>query len=247
MPDPREAKRVIRQPFDEAIFGVPYFRIPNPDAEGLTSAFETALAPHSTAKADARPAVEARATLSRLEGLGFHRVCTQVTFHAAAAMTPPDPAIVEADRWTLSPDDLDAHARGFVFSRFAQDVKTAPQLAQRWIRTWLANSVSGRRRVLALGPDVVTWAPPDKQGVLTIDLVSVLRAGQGHGSRLILHLRGLAGRLGASRVQVTTEAENVAAQRLYTRCGFELDHARACLHYTHKRAHHPTSPSSTTD
>jgi len=226
------AELVTRHPFDEGIFGVPYLRIPEPAAEGVEEAFRAALAGLAAAKADARAPARDRPTHARLVDLGFHRVCTQVTFEASPAAPVVDEAIARADRWPLSDDEIAAHARGFTASRFAQDVKTEPALAERWIAAWLRNSLTGRRQVVALGPDVVTFALPDDDGVLIIDLVSVLRRGRRHGRRLVAYLRGLATTLGARAVRVSTEAENVAAQRLYTGQGFALTAARACFHFT---------------
>jgi len=227
---------VERISFDEAIFGVPFFRIPDPGRDEVEEEFRAATAPYPEVMADARAPADARATHGRLLDLGFHRVCTQVTFAAPPSSAGPDSDIVESERWSLSGADLLEHARGFSFSRFAQDPRTPRALAERWIATWLGDSVAGRRRVLAMGPDVVTYALPDDDGVLTVDLVSVIRAGRGNGRRLVDHLRGLAGRLGAREVRVTTEAENVPAQRLYVAAGFAPVHARACFHLVRRPA-----------
>ena len=104
--------------------------------------------------------------------------------------------------------------------------------ADHWIRTWMANSLSGRREVVVLDGDFVTFRAGPAGTALEVDLVSVARSrqGRGHGGRLMRHLLHHAGTVGASEVLVTTEAENVPAQRLYSRSGFELRLARACFH-----------------
>jgi len=222
---------VVRASFDEAIFGVPFFRLTDPAADGVEAVFRAAVAPHPDAMADARASVHDRDTHRHLLGLDFHRVCTQVTLAAPPSSAAADQDVTQAERWPLSEDAVALHAAGFRSSRFGQDPHTPTQLAERWIATWLTNSVTGRRRVLAIGPDVITYAPPDSDGVLVVDLVSVIRKRRGHGRKLVDHLRGLAGRIGASEVRVTTEAENMPAQRLYIGAGFVPVDARACFHF----------------
>lgn len=222
---------VDRIAFDEAIFGVPFFRVADPAHPDLASAFRDRVSRLDHAMADARCAVDDRDALRRSLDLGFRRVCTQITLTGTPREGADDPGVTEAARWPLSEGDLARHARGFRFSRFGQDVCVPPPLAERWIAAWLANSVSGRRRVLAIGPDLVTFAPPRADGVLTVDLVSVIRTRRGHASRLVAHLLAVAARAGARSVEVTTEAENVAAQRLYLGAGFTPTAARACLHW----------------
>ncbi len=222
---------VSRQAFDEAIFAIPFFRVHDPGAERLEEAWRAVVAAHPRLMGDARTGVEQIALHRRLDALGFHRVCTQVTFVLdPIPACDPVPGVSVQPELALSPAALEAHGRNFTFSRFAQDPRVPRADADRWVQTWIHNSVRGRRRVVALQTDFVTFSGEPGEAIV-VDLVSVVDHRRGRGRRLMQHLIAHAAASGAPRIEVTTEGENIPAQRLYTSLGFRPTSARACHHF----------------
>jgi GNAT superfamily N-acetyltransferase len=219
---------ITRQPFDEAAFGRPFFRITAPDDPGWEEEWAKLLVAHPDAMADARCPVDARSTLDRLDRAGFRRICTQVAFERAS--DPAALALPVQERLALSDAEILEHARGFRFSRFRQDARVPPERADAWMAAWLRNSVSGRKRVVAHERGLATFATDPEAGTLVIDLVSVCGGGRGVGRRLMSGVLAVAAASGSSRVVVRTEAENVPAMRLYTGVGFRQVESVACLH-----------------
>ncbi len=96
------------------------------------------------------------------------------------------------------------------------------------MRRWITNSLGGRREVLAIGRNFCTFAVEGAR--LTIDLLSCPDAGQGVAGRLLTSIHAEAATRGCTELRVTTEAENVAAMRVYLRAGIVPVRSWAAMH-----------------
>ena len=94
---------------------------------------------------------------------------------------------------------------------------------------WIRNSLTGgRKQVVHVGTDFCTLAVKD--GIASIDLVSVLRHGRGIGRELVAGAVCWARERDAKELFVTTECENTRAWRLYMRAGFLPARFTAAFH-----------------
>ena len=96
------------------------------------------------------------------------------------------------------------------------------------MRRWITNSLAGRREVLAIGRNFCSYAVDDAR--LTIDLLSCPDAGQGVAGRLLTSIHAQAAARSCVEMRVTTEAENIAAMRVYQRAGFVPMQSWAAMH-----------------
>ncbi len=125
----------------------------------------------------------------------------------------------------------------FVNSRFYGDPKLSTAAADRLYRRWTVNNFRGRADR--------NWVAADQRGQvlgfiqcrtverwLIIDLLAVKKGcgSRGVGSSLVRAALSDAVERGIRRAQVGTQLGNIAAVRLYERCGFRLVHASVTLH-----------------
>jgi len=105
-------------------------------------------------------------------------------------------------------------------------------------RTWIEKSVRGWAQLVLVADagsaanGYVTGHLPKEQDAGSIGLIAVAAGarGRGLGGRLVDGaVANLAAR-GARRVSVVTQARNLAAQRLYLRCGFLTCALQLCYH-----------------
>lgn len=172
------------------------------------------------------------ATARLLLQAGFSKVCTQVEFfydlHAGAGGLEKSGEAGLFDQLSLDPADLDAHAAHFDTSRFRQDHRIPVALANALYRRWIVNSLSGRKRVAAIGRNFCTFA--DRDGERVIDLLSVLDKRRGYARRLLSRLIADAQAAGLRGVRVVTEVENAASMAAYRQVGFVVSGFLVCLH-----------------
>jgi len=69
-----------------------------------------------------------------------------------------------------------------------------------------------------------------REGTVVIDLVSALSSSRGRGSLLLERLKAWAAGQGHSRIEVTTESENIPACLFYQKNGYRLDRANVAFH-----------------
>ena len=206
---------IVRSEFDSEIFAVNFFRVVSDDAAVITQAAKAL--PDGPLIADAKVAAGDFEAISALGAAGFRKISTLVEFAAE-----PKAGVMAGDgvarQLVLSEGDLEAHAQGFRFQRFRQDPLIPANRSVELMRRWIANSLAGRREVLAIGRNFCSFAVD--RNCLTIDLLSCLDAGQGMAGRLLDAIHAEAVDRRCSELRVTTEAENVAAMRVYLRAGF---------------------------
>jgi hypothetical protein len=160
---------------------------------------------------------------------GFRRAATMMELTA-----PPSDVSAAAGftrKLELSTEEMNAHAAGFTFARFAQDSLAPAGAGRRLMAAWITNSLAGRRQVLAEGRNFCTYALDG--GELVIDLLSCIDRERGSAARLLAGIRAVAAEASAEIVRVTTEAENIPALRSYLRAGFTPVASRLALHLHH--------------
>jgi GNAT superfamily N-acetyltransferase len=141
----------------------------------------------------------------------------------ATAVGEPQ-AVVDMPR-----DELSAHATNFPYSRFGLDPDVTQSERQAHQERWLANSMAS--------PDTLVFREQGafvsfkvREGVVVIDLVSALPSSRGRGSLLLERLKAWAAGQGHSRIEVTTESENIPACLFYQKNGYRLDRANVAFH-----------------
>jgi len=141
---------------------------------------------------------------------------------------PPNTVIRLARSEDLA--DLQAIARtAHVDSRFFSDSHFPRRLAEDLYTTWVTLEFEGRaKRVLvavspadrALGYVTCHVDSNRASGQIGLSGVSSEARGKGIGSNLVLAALDWFAGQGAQKVAVVTQGKNIAAQRLYQRCGF---------------------------
>lgn len=170
------------------------------------------------------------ATARHLLQAGFAKVCTQAELHHDLQVVVDEGLsdVTIVDRLSLKPADIEAHAAHFETSRFRQDHRIPEKLANELYRRWIENSLSGRKRVVAIGRNFCTFE--DCDGARVIDLLSVLDKRRGHARRLVSKLVSDAKRAGLREVRVVSEVENTASNAVYRQNGFTYALFMTCLH-----------------
>jgi ribosomal protein S18 acetylase RimI-like enzyme len=180
------------------------------------------------------------AHLTMLESCGFNLVDTQVTLrhheHASPAAHPARIRVaVPADRVAVG----DIAEGCFRYSRFHQDPKIEPAIANRVKRRWAENCVAGVRGeevlLASLDGNAAGFLAVVLSGeAATIDLIGVEPRMQGNGiGRALVQAFVARWRPKAKFLRVGTQISNAASQRLYQRCGFFFEGAQYVLH-THR-------------
>ena len=210
----------MKSAFDEEFLRVPCFRLQTPIATsdfrelgqlGLTKpGFVDAKIPASVL-------VLSRNLLKR----GFRKICTQVALRHDLSRVPAAPSRATlCDSLDLADDLIIAHARNFEASRFHQDWLLPRKMSDALYVQWIRNSLSGSKRVVRIGSNFATFS--DRDGVRSIDLLSVLEKHRGVAGSLLSSLLLDARSKACSFIDVTTEAENAAALATYRKVGFDI-------------------------
>lgn len=143
---------LVRQDFDSAAFGRPFYRMRRFDADRLPVEL-AALAARSDVLVDAKlPADRIEPSLF-LQRLGFRKVSTQIALsrRVDGAEHGEDGARISA-RLALPPEEIARHAANFVYDRFALDIAIDRTAHDAFFARWIANSLSGARHRIADRP-----------------------------------------------------------------------------------------------
>lgn len=162
--------------------------------------------------------VDVRVTLERqTEGVGGPTGHPDIETHAVRAVRPDDVGALQR---------IARSAYGH--TRFYYDESFPPGRCDALYEAWITRSCEGYADgVLVAAPDgtpvgYVSCHLSGDESTGTIGLVGVSdrATGEGVGQALVLSALGWFGQRGARAVRVVTQGRNVAAQRLYQRCGF---------------------------
>lgn len=125
-----------------------------------------------------------------------------------------------------------------IYSRFRMDPRMPQTVFEALYRTWIAKSVAGelaegvfvaRRRETDCG--MVTVASEGERGTIGLIAVAEPERRQGLGGALLRYARQHHTSTGRRVIQVVTQKSNVAACRLYTRTGFQVEKIEAEFHF----------------
>jgi ribosomal protein S18 acetylase RimI-like enzyme len=167
---------------------------------------------------------------------GFRRIETLVTFERATGSQPPSAILV---RPAQSADWLQAIelARGaFRYDRYHADPLVPDEAADRLKAAWVANALAGRAEAVLLAhwqgrvAGFATLLATAEAGI--IDLIATAPWAQRMGIGRALVAAALAHYAGRRPVlRVSTQADNLASQRLYCGSGFAEVARQATYHW----------------
>lgn len=221
-----DARSIRRSPFDERVFGVPFYRVVDPFSERLPMDIVHVCKEHVTLIVDAKIPADARGAHRQLLDLGMDRICTQITLEAPPGPPELGSEVTRAARLDLPRAELQQHARGFRHQRFAQDPRMDETRVHHFMSEWIANSLGGTREVLHLPGAFLSFS--DDGTFLVIDLISSLAPGR--GSLLLVALAAEACSRMRTGLRATTEAENCRALRAYARAHYLPVRSTTCFH-----------------
>jgi dTDP-4-amino-4,6-dideoxy-D-galactose acyltransferase len=176
------------------------------------------------------------------ERFGFQLVDVQLTLARSAGLEPPSG--VQSGVATRVASLADVRGLGELtsmlapWSRFAADPNFGVVAAQRMYEEWLRRAAGSDEEFVAvaeLEERLVGFVTARRDQPPKIGLLVAARSGMGVGAALILVASSLAGERGGG-LQVTTQARNVAAIRLYERHGFLATRTQYVYHCWVKEA-----------
>lgn len=176
----------------------------------------------------------------RLARAGFDFVDTRLTFEFTfpPGWQPPTPStpIVPFTDSHLAP--LQAIARhSYRLTRFYADPHFSEADCDRLYETWVTRSVQGYAdatlvALVAAHPAAfITCSISDAVGYIGLVGVAEAHRGLGLGHQIVMAGLNWFYAHACSRVEVVTQGRNIAAQRLYQRCGFLTRSAQLWYHY----------------
>ena len=218
-------------PFDSEIFGFPFFRLITKDKNQLSRDLES-LRKLPAFGCDAKVDINDLSYMKDLKNEGFVFICDQITFGLSPANSKwiPDKNAVKLTYMDSS--KIAFHADNFKNDRLSLDSRISKLSISQFYSKWIANSFSfPGKTIYSLQSGLCITH--QKKNILKIDLVSVLEKKKGVGSRLIEHTLAQSSQTKVSCVEVTTEAHNTGAIKVYTRNGFAEQARSSCLHMFH--------------
>lgn len=229
--------------WDTTFFGFPIAKVVNPHAQP-EELRETVAQMHSRGIPLAywfadRPTEQTHAEVVAMGGALVDEKLTFVARLPEALEQPAAPlSIVEPYRETMPLTDLKELAvESGIYSRFVVDPRFPKPLARAMFEEWIVRSISKQVAdevlVIRQGSEVVgmvTIASKGHRGSIGLLAVAEHCRGRQLGRALVQAAQNWCRERDFEEVQVVTQQANVAAQRLYYKCGFELEQMEACYH-----------------
>lgn len=175
-------------------------------------------------------------TVTLAETHGFHLVDVRLTLQCdLQSWGEASPPSSQSSLRPCQPDDLPAlqaiAGNSYQHSRFYFDAHFSHQDCARLYETWIKNSCQGYADHVWVAEEdgrpvgFITCHLPKEQGIAAAAQIGLLGVaeqarGSGLGRLLVNGALGWFHSQGVVRVQVVTQGRNLAAQRLYQRCGF---------------------------
>lgn len=161
---------------------------------------------------------------------GFQLVDVRITFECRITAPPmPMPGFLRPARSDDIPV-LESKARaGFMDTRFFYDAGFPRLRVEDLYAAWIRRDFDDKDSIVLvatsendrpLGYISCRLSPGQESAEIGLIGVSPGARGQGAGQSLVNGALNWAGERGASRMEIVTQGRNVAAQRLYQRCGF---------------------------
>ncbi|MBL8131729.1 MAG: GNAT family N-acetyltransferase [Anaerolineae bacterium] len=180
-----------------------------------------------------------RETLALLRPPLFTLVDLRLTFERAI---PADaPPVVETTARGWREEDLPAlrriASRSYIDSRFYFDGHFPAALCDRFYATWIERSCRGYADIVLVAEDddgqpagFVTGHLHERSGLIGLVGVAEAARGRGVGRQMVQEALAWFAERGCERVSVVTQGRNIAAQRLYQRCGFLTESLKLWYH-----------------
>ena len=226
-------RALSKMEFDSQVFGFPFFRVNLDEQDALPEEIERLKTiPGKKFGCDAKTDFSENAEFIELKRLGFHHICDQTTCKAYI-----EASINDGDTEVMTPDApeeklVSSHSANFTDDRLSLDPRIPVDTTKRFYAQWIRNSfVIPQKKTYVLDSGICITV--EKDGVLKIDLVSVLEKRSGIGFRLLSHVLSEDRNNQVKTVQVTTESHNEGALRLYEKHGFRKVSEHHCLHFFH--------------
>jgi hypothetical protein len=159
----------------------------------------------------------------------FRKICTQVELTHPLEQVELVEGVTFHDHLEITASEQRAHAEHFRTCRFRQDPLIPTEIAVDLYAAWIGNSLSGGKRVAALGRNFCSFV--DTNGVRHIDLLSVTEKGRGYGTRLLKSVAYDAKVRKLGRVCVTTEIENEASIKAHRAAAFDIRTFHSVFHF----------------
>jgi GNAT superfamily N-acetyltransferase len=217
---------LTRQDFDSEAFGLDYYRVTQFDYVALSGELASLPTPFM---ADAKLPAQDIDGSKQLQKIGFCKVCVQPTFVADLSGMSGTAAGEPQGAVELHQPELDAHAANFPFNRFGLDPQITEDERVEHQRRWISNSMASDK-ILKFMEQGAFVSFKLRESEVVIDLVSALPSARGRGSLLLGRLKTWAAFKGYTRIEVTTESENVPACLFYEKNGFRLAGAAVAFH-----------------
>lgn len=121
-------------------------------------------------------------------------------------------------------------------SRFYQDGGFPEERCDALYEAWIDNSFQGWADVVFVAlrdaepVGYVSCSQRDGSGQIGLLGVAAHAHGQGHGARLVRRALAWFSERGCARATVVTQGQNLAAQRLYQKCGFSTSNVELWFH-----------------
>ncbi len=183
-----------------------------------------------------------------VQGAGFRLVDIRVTLEWSASQEPSETVAAGLTTRLAREEDLFALCRiaskNHGDSRFYQDGGFPRELCDELFATWIAKSVRGEAQAVFVveagsGPAGYVTCHRDGPSTGRIGLFGVGESARGRGAGAALVAAAQSwfraelqpGASGPARVTVATQGRNLAAQRLYQRCGFVTRAVQLWYHF----------------
>jgi dTDP-4-amino-4,6-dideoxy-D-galactose acyltransferase len=224
-----------RLDWDSAFFGVPIGRVSGLDGKPLRATVEEADENGIRCLYLLCPVGDLRQLHSALDcGFRPYDVRTELSCGLEDRPSPPQ-GVREAGESDEEPL-LDLARRRMRDTRFWADQRfprdRVEDLYAEWLRRGLSTAPLRRTFVTGEAEGFVTCQCDAEQGVGRIELIAVAasREGTGLGDALVEAAAHAFAEAGLERAEVVTQAQNVAAQRLYQRNGYRTSKVDVWLH-----------------
>lgn len=181
---------------------------------------------------DAKVSSKDYSSIVHLKNYGFVHVCDQITYDIFPYSSKFTTNIEVGELSSINQEEISLHANNFKNDRLSRDSRIPQETVKKFYSKWISNSFRSRKKSI-YSLDSALCITQLKKNILKIDLLSVLNKRKGLGTQMIDHILAHASEVGFSSVEVTTEADNAGAIKVYTRNGFQEKKLSSCLHFFH--------------
>lgn len=185
-------------------------------------------------------------TVSTAESAGFH--LTDIRMEFMRELPNPSPCILKGDAFIRPAEPRDLAALSimgktlFRQGRFHYDGRFPRERCDQFYVTWIENSINGYADLVwvldaecQVAGFITCHLNREKlQGSIGLVAVGEMFSGRGYAQRLLQHSTDWFSSQGMQSVSVATQGRNIAAQRVYQKCGFQIQKLQLWYHKWYK-------------